>query len=115
MVGFTLEVAVTVAVPMLADVTKPEVEIVATEVGLMVQPTEGLVAELPSLLVPTACIWTVLPVFPIWMVGDAGPTEMLVSVGFTKNPVQLTAKARVVSAAKAPMRRGLCVVNDIIM
>jgi len=100
---------------MLADVTKPEVEIVATEVGLMVQPTEGLVSELPSLLVPTACICTVLSVFPVWMVGDAGPTEIDVSVGFTKNPVQLTAKANVASAAKAPAKRSLWFADDIVM
>jgi hypothetical protein len=52
--GFLLEVAVTVAVPVLPDVTKPEVEIVATVVGVTVQETGGLLVVLPSLLVPTA-------------------------------------------------------------
>src|SRR5215472_10298146 len=51
MVGFSFEVAVTVAVPTLADVTRPLAEIVATEVGFMLQETDGLLLVLPSLLV----------------------------------------------------------------
>ena len=54
--GFWLAAAVTVAVPVLTDVTRPEEEIVATEVGLMLQDTDGWLAVLPSLLVPTTVI-----------------------------------------------------------
>src|SRR5271169_3915491 len=111
MVGFTLEVALTVAVPVLTDVTKPVAEIVATLSGLLgltLQETDGLLFVLPSLLVPNAFICTVLPVVPVWMVGVTGPTAIEDSVGFTKKPLQLTAKASVASAAKAPARRTLC-------
>lgn len=97
----------TVAVPTLADVTRPVAETVATVVGVMVQDMDGLVAVLPSLLVPTAFICTVLFVFPVSMVGLAGPTASELSVGFTKNPRQLMAKASEARAAKAPMRRSL--------
>jgi hypothetical protein len=38
---------------------------------------------------------------------------MLETVGFWKNPLQLTASARVASAAKAPARRTLFLVLDI--
>jgi hypothetical protein len=63
--GFLLEVAVTVAVPVLADVTKPEEEMVATLVGVMVQETDGLFVVLPSLLVANTVICTVLAVLPV--------------------------------------------------
>lgn len=115
MVGFWFEAAVTVAVPVLTDVTRPEVEIVATDVGVMLQPTDGLLFVLPSLLVPKAVICTVLPVVPVSMVGVTGPTAIEVSVGFTKNPVQLTAKANMLSAARAPARRSLWFADDIVM
>jgi len=39
--------------------------------------------------------------------------EMLETVGFTKKPVQLTARASAASAANAPIRRCLCFVDDI--
>ena len=38
---------------------------------------------------------------------------MVVSVGFWKNPVQLTPKASVASAAKAPIRWSLLFLDDI--
>jgi len=38
-----------------------------------------------------------------------------VSVGFTKKPVQLTANAKVASAAKAPVKRNLVFVDDIVI
>lgn len=93
---------------MLTDVTKPEAEIVATDVGVMVQETDGLFVVLPSLLVPNTVICTVLPVFPVSMVGDAGPTAIDDSVGLTKKPVQLTVRAKVASKAKVPARRSFC-------
>ena len=114
--GFLLEVAVTVADPVLTDVTKPEEEIVATLVGVMLQETDGLLVVLPSLLVPNTLICTVLSVFPVWMVGDAGPTEIEDSVGVTKKPVQLTAvAARMASAARAPERRSFRFADDMVM
>ncbi len=47
--------------------------------------------------------------------GGVGPTAIAVSVGFTKNPRQLMAKAKVARAAKAPIRRSFCFVDDIII
>ena len=55
MVGFCVEVAVMVAVPVLADFTNPPVEIVATDGSLMLQVTDAL-PVLPSLKVPVADI-----------------------------------------------------------
>src|SRR5215831_6780100 len=105
MVGLSFEVAVTVAVPTLADVTRPVAEMVATEVGSMLQATDGLLLVLPSLFVPNAVICTVLFVFPVSMVGLAGPTASELNVGFTKKPLQLTANASVASTPNAPIKR----------
>lgn len=102
--------AVTVAVPTLAEVTRPEDEIVATVVGVMLHPTDGWLARLPSLFVPVAVICTVFPVLPVSMVGEAGPTDREVRVGFTKKPLQLMANAKM---ARAPMRRSWCFMDDI--
>lgn len=72
----------TVAVPVLTDVTNPESETVAVEVGVMLQATDGLSAVLPSLLVPVTVIWTVLSVLPVSIVGLAGPMAKDDSTGF---------------------------------
>jgi hypothetical protein len=113
--GFCVAVAVTVAVPVATDVTNPPGLIVATVLlGLTLQVTAGL-PVLPSLNVPTANICTLLFVLPVWMLGDAGPTAMEDNVGFTKKPLQLTAKVRVASAAKAQVSRSFCVVDDILV
>jgi len=111
--GFSFDVAVTVAVPMLADVTRPVAETVATEVGLMVQATDGSLLVLPSLLVPNTVICTVLFVFPVSIVGLAGPTASELNVGFTKNPLQLTANASIASILNAPIKRRLDLFDDI--
>ena len=111
--GFCVAVAVTVAVPVATEVTNPPGLIVATVLlGLMLQVTAGF-PVLPSLKVPTANICTVLLVLPVWMLGDAGPTAMDDKVGFTKNPRQLTASAKVASAAKAPLSRSFCLFDGI--
>jgi len=55
MVGFCLDVAVIVAVPVLTDFTNPLVEIVAIDESLMLQVTDAP-PVLPSLKVPTADI-----------------------------------------------------------
>ncbi len=62
--GFSTAVAVTVADPVVTDVTNPLALIVATYVGLMLQVTGGL-PVLPSLKVPTTNICTVFPVDPV--------------------------------------------------
>ena len=103
----------TVAFPTLTDVTRPVAETVATEVGLMVQATDGLLVVLPSLLVPNTVICTVLFVLPVSIVGLAGPTASELNVGFTKNPLQPTANARVASTLNAPIKRRLDLFDDI--
>ena len=95
----------TVAVPVVTDVTKPEEDIVATLVGLMLQETDGLFEVLPSLLVPNTVICTVLLVCPVSMLGDAGPTEIEDIVGFWKKPVQLMVSADARSRAKEQTMR----------
>lgn len=112
--GLSLDVAVTVAEPVATEVTNPLLLIVAVVVGLMVQLTDGL-PVLPSLKVPTANICTVLFVLPVSMVGVAGPTDRDDNVGFTKNPRQLAASANVASAAKAPISRSFCFLDDIFV
>jgi hypothetical protein len=113
--GFALAVAVTVAVPVLTDVTKPVEEMVATLVGVMVQATGTLLAVLPSLLVPNTVICTVLPVVPVSMVGDAGPTAIDDKVGLTKKPVQPTSETTIASAQRALARQSLCLADDIVI
>lgn len=114
MEGFCVAVAVTVADPVDADVIKPLPLIVATDWGLTLQVTAGF-PVLPSLKVPTANIWTVLFVLPVCILGDAGPTARDVKVGFTKNPLQLAAKASATSAAKAPINRSFCGLRDMVV
>lgn len=111
-VGFWFAVAVTVAVPIATDVTNPVDEIVAVVVGVMVQLTDGLSVMLPSLFVPTAVICTVLPVVPVSMVGDAGPTAIDDRIGFWKNPRQLTAKASRPSAVREPASFSLFLIEN---
>lgn len=48
------------------------------------------------------------------IVGETGPTASAVRVGLTKKPWQLIARARVASAPKAPIRRSLDFVGDIV-
>ena len=114
MEGLSFAVAVTVAVPTATDFTNPLLLIVAVVVGLMLQLTPGL-PVLPSLNVPTANIWTVLLLLPVWMLGDAGPTASEESVGFTKKPRQLAASARPASMATAATARGACFFDDLIV
>jgi len=60
-----------------------------------------------------AVIWTVLLVVPASIVEVEGTTVIELSVGFTKNPRQLTARANVTRAAKAPAKRSFDFVDDI--
>ena len=98
---------------MLADVTSPVLETVATVVGVILQVTAGLFVVLPSLFVPNAFICTVLPVLPVSIVGVGGPTASELNVGFTKNPVQLAARAKAPRAMKAPAKRKFFFFDDI--
>ena len=112
------EAAVMVLVPVETPVTSPPAVIVATEgVSLdqhtvvpvqLVPPVK--VSEFPLLSVPAAVSCRV---FATLTVGLGGSITILVTVGFTKKPVQLTASANVASAAKAPARRSLVFVDDI--
>ena len=111
--GFWFEVAVTVAAPVATDVTSPVLETVATVVGVMVQVTDGLLLVLPSVLVPNTVICTVLFVLPVSIDGLAGPTASELNVGFTKNPVQLAARANIPRATKAPTKRKFFFFDDI--
>ena len=111
--GFWLEVAVTVAVPVSTDVTNPVLETVATVVGVIVQVTDGLLEVLPSVLVPKTVICTVLFVLPVSIEGLAGPTASELNVGFTKKPLQLTARANVPRTTKAPAKRKFLFFDDI--
>lgn len=113
--GFWLAAAVTVADPVLTDVTRPEEEIVATEVGVMLHETDGLLEVLPSLFVPTTVICTVLPVVPVSIVGDAGPTAIEVSVGFWKKPVHATPTAKRRSTVMALIHRSWFFADDIVV
>jgi hypothetical protein len=112
--GFWLAAAVTVADPVLTDVTRPVEEIVAIVVGVMLQETDGLLVVLPSLLVPNTVICTVLSVVPVSIVGDAGPIDIEDMTGFWKKPLQLIPKANVARAAKAPIRWSLRFIDDIV-
>ena len=49
------------------------------------------------------------------MAGVGGSIVMVVRVGFWKKPLQLTARARVASAAKAPANRSLFFFCDDIV
>jgi hypothetical protein len=47
--------------------------------------------------------------------GVGGSIVMVDTVGFTKNPRQLTARTNVARAANAPARPSLCLVDDIVI
>jgi hypothetical protein len=113
-VGFCVEVAVIVAVPVATDFTNPPALMVATDWSLMLQLT-GVLPVLPSLKVATADICTVLFVLPVCMDGVAGATTRELTVGFTKKPRQLTARAKEASAAKAAIRRKLDFMEDMFV
>ena len=81
------EVAVTLIVPYETPDTKPLSDTVATVVSSEDQLTELVMfLVLPSLYVPVAVICLVLPTATD---GVTGVTVMLLSVGSTKNPLQL--------------------------
>jgi hypothetical protein len=114
------DAAVMVLVPAETPVNVPPVLMVATPgVSLdqhtvvpvqLVPPVR--VMGLPLLSVPAAfnCVES-----PTLTDGLGGRIEMVETVGFTKNPVQLTASANTASAAQAPARRSFCFADDIVI
>jgi hypothetical protein len=88
--------------------------IVAVDVGLILQLTDGLLLVLPSLLVAKTVICTVSLVVPVSIVGDAGPTAKDDIVGFTKNPLQPKPRPKIRSAANEPAMRSLFLDGIII-
>jgi hypothetical protein len=63
--------------------------------------------------VAAAVICCVAELGPKLTVGLGGSIVMLETVGFWKKPVQLTARAKVASAAMAPAIRSSCFADDI--
>jgi hypothetical protein len=114
------EDAVMVLVPAEIPVSRPPVVMLATVgvaldqhtvVPLQLVPPVKVIA-LPLLSVPAAVNCVVSP----WLtVGLGGSIVMLETVGFTKKPVQLMVKASVARKAKAPARRSLFFVDDIVI
>jgi len=105
-------VIVAAAVLMSVPVRTPELLTVMPP-PLLVHVTllEILPAEELSVLVPKASS-CVVP--PSGTVGVDGEMVMEASCSGTKKPLQLTASARVASAAKAPARWSFCFVDDIV-
>jgi len=114
------EDAVMVLVPAEIPVSRPPVVMLATVgvaldqhtvVPLQLVPPVKVIA-LPLLSVPAAVNCVVSP----WLtVGLGGSMVMADTVGFTKKPVQLMVKASVARKAKAPARRSLFFVDDIVI
>lgn len=114
------DAAVMVLVPCEIPVIVPPVLIVATlgvaldqhtTVPVQVVPPVS-VSGFPLLSVPAAVNGRVSPTLTV---GLGGSIAMVDTVGLTKNPVQLTARARVASAARAQAKRRLWLVDDIII
>ena len=114
------DAAVMVLVPAETPVRSPPVEIVATLGVSLDQHTVVPVQLVPPLKV-SGSPWLSSPaavncrVSPMLTVGFAGSIVILETVGFTKNPLQLTASARTASAPKAPARRNMFFVDDIVI
>lgn len=86
--------------------------VICPTVGVALDHETPLVRVLPllTLSIPKAERVTVDPTSTD---GAEGLMLSVVNVGLVKNPLQLTARANVASAAKAPARRTLCFVDDI--
>lgn len=112
------EDAVIVALPVAMPLSNPPLVMVAVLVSELDQHTvvpvqlvpPVRVYVFPSLSVPTALSCSVLSTLTD---GVAGSIVIDVMVGFTKNPVQLTARTKVASVENTPVRRSLFLVDDI--
>jgi hypothetical protein len=101
-VGSLVEVAVIVVVPAAMPVANPvELLILATVLASLLLQLTGVLPLLPSSKTPTTENCCVLPGAWAEMVGVAGVMASDVSVGSTKNPLQLAPKARTTNTAKA--------------
>jgi len=117
------EEAVMVVVPADTPASRPPVVTVATVVSELDQQTvlpvqlvpPFKVLLLPSLKVAAAVSCSEAAPLPKPTDGLGGSIVMEETVGFWKKPVQLTARAKAVSAAKAPPRRSLFFVDDIVI
>lgn len=104
------EDAVIVLVPAEMPLSRPPVLIVATVGVSLDQQTVVPVQLVPAVRVKAFPLLSVPAAFscsvsPILTVGAEGSMAMLETVGLTKNPVQLAARASTKSTAKAPARR----------
>jgi hypothetical protein len=112
------EDAVTVALPVAMPLSRPPLVMVTVLVSELDQHTvvpvqlvpPVRVYVFPSLSVPTALSCSVLFTLTDGLDGSIVTDVM---VGFTKNPVQLTASTKVASAENTPVRRSLFLVDDI--
>jgi hypothetical protein len=117
------EAAVMVDVPTATPVSRPPTLIVATVGSELdqhtVEPVQLVppfkVALLPSLLVAAAVNCSGDDPGPNPTAGFGGSIVIVETVGFWKNPVQPIEIAKMASAAKAPIRRSLCFVDDMII
>jgi hypothetical protein len=117
------EEAVMVDVPAETPVSMPPVVTVATAGSELDQQTvlpvqlvpPFRVLLLPSLKVAAAVSCSEAAPLPKPTDGLGGSMVMEETVGFWKNPLQLTARASVASAAKAPARRSLFFVDDMVI
>ena len=112
------DAAVMELVPAETPVNVPPVLMVATLGVSLDQHTVVPVQLVPPVRVMGSPLLSVPAAFncvesPTLTVGLGGRIEMVETVGFTKNPVQLTAKANMASAANAPARRSLYFVDAI--
>jgi hypothetical protein len=116
------EAAVIVVVPAEMPVSKPPVVMVATvgseldqQTTLPVQVVPPVsVLVLPSLNVAAATSCSGVEFGPNATVGLGGSMVMVETVGFWKNPLQLTARTNVANAAKATARRTFCFMDDMV-
>jgi hypothetical protein len=112
------EAAVIVLVPAVTPVKRPPVLTVATPGVALDQHTvvpvqlvpPVRVSGFPSLSVAAAVSWVLNPMLTE---GLGGSIVMLATVGFTKNPRQLMARASVASAASATANWSFFLVDDI--
>jgi hypothetical protein len=114
------DAAVMVLVPAETPVNVPPVLMVATVGVSLDQHTVVPVQLVPPVRVMGSPLLSVPAAFncvesPTLTVGLCGRIEMVETVGFTKNPVQLIASASIASAAKAPARRSFRFVDDIVI
>jgi len=114
------DAAVIVLVPAETPVSSPPVEIVATLGVSLDQHTVVPVQLVPPLKVSGFPLLSVAAavncdVSPTLTVGLGGSITILVTVGFWKNPVQLTARAKAARAAKPPAKRSLFFGDDIVI